>query len=65
MEMIRTFGGTRVIVSHDLNLIAELCGKVMVINDKKIVASGGVREILSDRKLMEGNSLEVPYVFRR
>ncbi len=64
MSLIKEFQGVKLIVSHDLNMIAEICDSVMILNKNIIVKKGEMEEILSDKKLMEENSLEVPYKFR-
>ncbi|MEN8152426.1 MAG: ABC transporter ATP-binding protein [Acidobacteriota bacterium] len=64
IELIQKFKGTKVIVSHDLNMIAELCNKVMILNNKKIESMGETKKILSNKKLMEENSLEVPCILK-
>ena len=62
--LIQDFKGTKLIVSHDLNMIGEICDNVMILNNRIIKAIGGSKKILSDKNLMEGNSLEVPYIYR-
>ncbi|MCK5219974.1 MAG: cobalt ABC transporter ATP-binding protein, partial [Candidatus Aminicenantes bacterium] len=62
--LIKDFKGTKLIVSHDLNMIGEICDNVMILNNSIIKAIGGSKKILSDKNLMEGNSLEVPYIYR-
>ena len=51
---------TRVAVSHDLDFIWETCSQVCIMNHGRIAASGPARELLSDRKLLESNGLELP-----
>lgn len=64
MELIDSMKCTKLIVSHDLNLIYEMCDKVAVLNDKKIIAYGDKLKILSNKKLMIENSLEVPLLLK-
>lgn len=64
IRLIKKIKQTRIIVCHDLDLAAETCRTVIVLNHGVIVASGRSRKILSDKKLMEENSLEVPYRYR-
>lgn len=64
IRLIREFAGTKLVVSHDLDMIAEVCNTVLILNKNEIVASGSSEKILSDKKLMERNSLEVPYKYR-
>lgn len=52
---------TAVISSHDLELIIEVCDRVILLNQGRIVADGIPREIMKDKHLMESNGLEVPH----
>lgn len=52
---------TKIIATHDLDLVLETCDRVILINHGKIVADGDVLEILSNRELLENNNLELPY----
>ncbi len=52
---------TVIISSHDLELILEVCDRVILLNQGRIVADGNPQEIMCDRILMESNSLEVPH----
>ncbi len=61
MGLIKSFKGTKLIVSHDLNMISEICDKVIVLNNKRVVAFGETGTVLGDKNLMDSNSLEVPY----
>ena len=52
---------TIVISSHDLELILEVCDRVILLNQGRVIADGIPQEIMSDRNLMENNNLEVPH----
>lgn len=52
---------TTVISSHDLELIIEVCDRVVMLNQGRIVANGTPQEIMSNADLMETNGLEVPH----
>ena len=52
---------TIMISSHDLELIIEVCDRVIVLNQGRIAADGIPREIMQDKHLMESNGLEVPH----
>lgn len=60
INFLQSCSQTIVVSAHDLELILEVCERVIVLNKGKIVADGEPAIIMSDRKLMEGNSLEVP-----
>ena len=52
---------TIVVSSHDLELILEVCDRVILLNQGRVIADGVPQEIMSDRILMESNNLEVPH----
>ena len=52
---------TKIIASHDLDLILDTCDRVLLLSDGKIAADGSVVEILYDRDLLERNHLELPF----
>jgi len=65
ISLLRTFKHSRIIASHDLDLILDVCGRCIVIGDGVVVADGPAGEILSDRALLEENSLELPLSLQR
>lgn len=58
------FNGTKVLATHDLDLVLETCARVFVLDQGTLVASGPAREILADAGLMGAHGLEVPYRLR-
>jgi len=66
-EFIRLIQGlevTRLIASHDLELILETCQRCLVLDRGRVVAEGLARQLLADTALMEAHGLEVPYSLR-
>lgn len=51
---------TRIITTHDLDLVLDTCQRVILMNEGKIVADGPARRILLDEELMLNNNLELP-----
>lgn len=61
--LIRTLNAlpiTKIIASHDLDLILDTCDRVLLLSDGKIAADGSVNDILYDEELLEDNHLELP-----
>lgn len=54
---------TKIIATHDLDLVLEICQKVALIDKGRVVAEGESLDILKDRALLEKHSLEIPYSF--
>ncbi|HEX4129359.1 MAG TPA: ABC transporter ATP-binding protein [Pirellulales bacterium] len=50
----------KLIASHDLEMICELCPRVIVLDRGEIFADGPTGEILADEALMLAHGLEVP-----
>lgn len=51
---------TKIVASHDLDLVLEVCSKVILLNRGRLIKEGGCLDILKDSSLLEANSLEVP-----
>ncbi|MCD4687559.1 MAG: energy-coupling factor ABC transporter ATP-binding protein [Anaerolineae bacterium] len=52
---------TLLIASHDLGLILEVCDRVLLLDEGRIVADGDPRAIMGDAALMETHGLEKPH----
>ncbi|PPS45586.1 energy-coupling factor ABC transporter ATP-binding protein [Chroococcidiopsis sp. TS-821] len=52
---------TMMISSHDLELILEVCDRVLLLGEGQIVADGNPRDIMSNQQLMEAHGLEKPF----
>lgn len=52
---------TKLIASHDLDMILDTCDRVILISNGEIVADGRVEEILGNKELLEANRMELPY----
>ena len=63
INTIKGLPQTRLIASHDLDMILDTCGRVILISGGRIAADGPVREILTDRELLEANRMELPFCF--
>lgn len=60
IALIRSFTHTRIIATHDLDLVLETCSRTIVLHEGQIVADGPSREVLCDRLLLERCRLEIP-----
>ncbi|MBE9167679.1 ABC transporter ATP-binding protein [Pleurocapsales cyanobacterium LEGE 06147] len=61
IQFLQASQETIMISSHDLELILEVCDRVILLSGGQIVADGIPKNIMSDRLLMEANGLEVPH----
>ena len=60
MNLLNLFNHTKIITSHDLDMVFETCSRIIVIKDGQVAADGAAKEILSDKDLLEGCGLEMP-----
>jgi cobalt/nickel transport system ATP-binding protein len=63
-ELIRLVNGLRVtklIASHDLEMILQTCQRAVVLDRGKVMADGPARAVLGDAALMDAHGLEVPH----
>lgn len=63
MEVLHSLQGTKIIASHDLDLIYDTCKRTVLVADGKIIKDGLTKEILTDKELLENNGLELPLSF--
>lgn len=55
--LIKERHATKVVVTHDLEMAREVCGRVVVMDGGRIVADGRPAEIFSDSRLLERHGL--------
>ncbi len=63
IDTIRGMEQTRLITSHDLDMILDTCERVILLDKGKIVADGKTEEILRDQELLEAHRMELPFCF--
>ncbi len=61
IHLLRSFEHTRIIATHDLELVVDVCSRVIVMDGGKIVADGPTHDILNDETLMQAHGLERPH----
>ena len=62
--VIRAINGlsmTKLIASHDLDMILDTCSRVLLLSGGQLVADGSAEDILRDRALLEANRMELPF----
>jgi cobalt/nickel transport system ATP-binding protein len=60
IDLLRAFEHTRIVASHDLDLVYDVCGRTLVLASGRVAADGPTREILEDRALLARCGLEPP-----
>ncbi len=61
IALCRRLPATKLIASHDLEMIVALCDRVLVLDEGQIVAQGPTREVLGNEPLMLRHGLEKPH----
>ena len=62
--VIRAINGlsmTKLIASHDLDMILDTCSRVLLLSGGQLVADGRTEDILRDKSLLEANRMELPF----
>ena len=52
---------TKLIASHDLDMILDTCQRIILLSHGTIVADGDAETILRDKALLEANRMELPF----
>ena len=61
INTIRQLPQTKLIASHDLDMILDTCQRVILLSHGNIVADGDAEAILRDKALLEANRMELPF----
>ena len=65
IQILRGLSCTKLIATHDLELVLEVCPRTVVLDQGRVAAEGESRAILGDAALMEAHGLEQPLSLRR
>ena len=65
IRLLNELAITKIIASHDLEMILDTCKRVVVVDQGQLITAGPAEQVLSDPVLMEAHGLEVPYRLRR
>lgn len=60
INLLNSFNQTKIITSHDLDMIFETCNRVIVIKEGEVPWDGPSEEILSNEELLDSCGLEIP-----
>lgn len=65
IELLQSFIHTKIIATHDLDMVLEVCKRTIVLKEGRIIIDGPTEEILSNKNLMEECGLELPLSLQR
>jgi cobalt/nickel transport system ATP-binding protein len=60
LDILAALPVTRLIATHDLSLVAELCPRALLLDAGRLVRSGPSKQLLSDDALMKTHGMECP-----
>jgi len=57
IQLLKSLDVTKIVVSHDLELIEALCPRLVIMKQGRILADGATKEIMADRGLLVAGGL--------
>lgn len=60
IHLLQQLGQTMLVSTHDMMLVAELCSRMVVLDQGRIVADGATRDLLANDELLRAHGLEAP-----
>jgi cobalt/nickel transport system ATP-binding protein len=57
IELLRGLAITKIIASHDLELVQALCHRAIVLDHGEVIADGATSHILADKRLLNAHGL--------
>jgi cobalt/nickel transport system ATP-binding protein len=64
IQTLKSIPATKIIATHDLEMVVELCSRTIVLDQGLIIADGPTRQLLGDEQLMLAHGLEKPHILR-
>jgi energy-coupling factor transporter ATP-binding protein EcfA2 len=60
IQLISSLRATKLIATHDLEMVLELCGRTVLLDGGRVVADGPTANVLGDPHLLDAHGLELP-----
>ncbi len=60
IAILKRLSATKIIATHDLDLVLEVCSRVVLLNAGRVVVTAAAMEVFSNRQLLEENDLGIP-----
>jgi len=61
INLLNTFKHSKIIASHDLDMVLDLCERTIILHEGKVKADGSTREIFRNEELLNECHLEKPF----
>jgi cobalt/nickel transport system ATP-binding protein len=62
--LLQQIPATKIIATHDLELVVELCSRAILLDRGGVVADGPTVQLLNDEELMLAHGLERPHILQ-
>jgi energy-coupling factor transporter ATP-binding protein EcfA2 len=63
-QILKALPVTKIIATHDLEMVVELCSRTIVLDEGRVIANGPTEELLGNEELMLRHGLEKPHILR-
>jgi cobalt/nickel transport system ATP-binding protein len=60
-KLLQSLPGAKLIATHDLELVVDLCSRVLILDEGRLVAQGPTLGLLANEDLMLAHGLEKPH----
>jgi cobalt/nickel transport system ATP-binding protein len=60
IELLQTFEHTKIIATHDLDMVLDLCERTIVMHNGQVTADGPTLELFENQDLLDKSHLEKP-----
>ncbi len=64
IALLREITATKLIATHDLELVVELCPRSVILDGGRVIADGVTTELLANEELMLAHGLERPHILQ-
>lgn len=61
IQFLQNSQETYMVSTHDLEVILEVCDRVLLLDEGQVIADGNPHEVMGDKQLMEAHGLEKPH----
>ena len=65
IEILKAFKQTKIIATHDLDLVMNICQRTLVLKDGQLVYDGPSKEILTNEDFLKRQGLELPLCLQK
>ena len=64
INLLKTFPHTKIIATHDLDMVLDLCERTVILSEGRVLADGATRELFTDNDLLARAHLEQPFAMQ-